>query len=122
MSEKSDSKRLAVFDLGEVSKPLTVLVERCCDVIGGAFLPFQIKRLAQAEAQAEKIRVRGEETRKQVNMENILRGADPLLSETAKPADIESDWIANFFEKCRLVSDEQMQTIWSRILANEANN
>jgi hypothetical protein len=55
-------------------------------------------------------------------MENILRGADPLLSETAKPADIESDWIANFFEKCRLVSDEQMQAIWSRILADEANN
>ena len=36
MGEKSDSKKLAVFDLGDVS------------MLGGAFRPFQIKRLAQA--------------------------------------------------------------------------
>jgi hypothetical protein len=139
MGEKSDSVKLTIFDLGDWSKPATALVERCADAIGGAFTPFQIKRVANAEAQAEEIRARtqikiekihrraadrfiAEETRKQINMENIIRGAVPALGDTARPADIESDWIANFFDKCRLVSDEQMQTIWSRILAGEAKN
>jgi hypothetical protein len=34
---------------------------------------------------------------------------------------MEDDWITNFFDKCRLISDEQMQTIWAKILAGEAN-
>jgi hypothetical protein len=139
MGEKSDSNKFVVFDLGDWSKPATVLAERCADAIGGAFKPFQIVRVAKAEARAEEIRARmqikidnvqrratarfiAEETRKQINMENIIRGAIPALGEAARPAEMESDWIANFFDKCRLVSDEQMQTIWSSILANEANN
>jgi len=46
----------------------------------------------------------------------------PLLVEGATPQNVEGDWIANFFDKCRLVSDEEMQVLWSKILAGEANN
>ena len=31
------------------------------------------------------------------------------------------DWITNFFDKSRIVSDQEMQDLWSRILAGEAN-
>jgi Protein of unknown function (DUF2806) len=34
---------------------------------------------------------------------------------------MEDDWIANFFEKCRIVSDADMQILWSKVLAGEAN-
>jgi Protein of unknown function (DUF2806) len=34
---------------------------------------------------------------------------------------MEDDWIANFFDKCRIVSDEEMQQIWAKVLAGEAN-
>lgn len=34
---------------------------------------------------------------------------------------MDDDWIVNFFDKCRLVRDEQMQSLWARILAGEAN-
>ncbi|MCA1623049.1 MAG: DUF2806 domain-containing protein [Acidobacteria bacterium] len=35
---------------------------------------------------------------------------------------IEDDWIANFFDKCRIVSDKEMKSLWSKVLAGEANN
>jgi hypothetical protein len=33
-----------------------------------------------------------------------------------------SDWITNFFDKSRIVSDSEMQSIWASILAGEANS
>jgi hypothetical protein len=45
----------------------------------------------------------------------------PEVSPEAKPESMEDDWIANFFDKCRLISDEEMQSLWARILAEEAN-
>jgi hypothetical protein len=46
----------------------------------------------------------------------------PLLDEKASPQDVEDDWITNFFEKSRIISDEQMQKVWSEVLAGEANS
>ena len=34
---------------------------------------------------------------------------------------MENDWIVNFFDKSRIVSDKEMQDLWSRVLAGEAN-
>ena len=34
---------------------------------------------------------------------------------------MENDWIVNFFDKSRIVSDNEMQDLWSRVLAGEAN-
>ena len=34
---------------------------------------------------------------------------------------MDDDWIANLFDKCRIVSDEEMQSLWARVLATEAN-
>jgi hypothetical protein len=45
----------------------------------------------------------------------------PELTEAATPEKLEDDWITNFFDKCRLISDEEMQTLWSKVLAGEAN-
>lgn len=54
-------------------------------------------------------------------MENIIRKALPNLKTDAKPKDIENDWIVNFFDKSKLISDEQMQELWARILSGEGN-
>ena len=128
----------SLIDLGELSRPATVLIERVSDAIGGVFKPYQIKRVAKAEAEANIIlanneiqitelqgramaRLVEEEGRKQENIENVVRGALPHLDENAAPQDIEQDWLAHFFEKSRIVSDVEMQTLWSKILAGEAN-
>ena len=126
-------------NLGDLTKPATVLIEKISDAVGGIFKPYQIVRVAKAEAEAERIRAEGqiqvtdlhrralhrfleEEAKKQSNMEDITQYALPLLDEQSKPENVKDDWITNFFDKCRIVSDKDMQLLWSKILAGEANS
>ena len=32
---------------------------------------------------------------------------------------MDNDWTVNFFDKSRIVSDDEMQNLWSRVLAGE---
>ena len=57
----------------------------------------------------------------QVNAEKLIAKTLPQLSQQARPHDINPDWIANLFDKTRNVSDDDMQELWARILAGEAN-
>lgn len=125
-------------NLGDLTKPAVVLVEKISDAVGGLFKPFQIKRVAKAEAEAGLIRAESEikitdlhrramhrfveeEAKRQSNIEQITEKALPLLEEKSLPEKVEDDWITNFFDKCRIVSDLEMQGLWSRVLAGEAN-
>jgi len=129
----------ALINIGELSKPATVLIEKISDAIGGIFLPYQIRRVAEAEAQAEKVRTVAqieitelqrramyrfllEEAKKQHNIETITKKALEDVRDDARPEEVEDGWITNFFDKCRLVSDEQMQQLWAKTLAGEANS
>jgi hypothetical protein len=129
----------ALINLGELSKPATTLIEKISDAVGGIAKPWQIKRTAKAEAEADLIRTRtkievteleyralerlvNEEGKKQKNIEDITAKAIPLLSESARPENIESDWLTNFFDRSRLTSDAEMQSLWASILSNEANS
>lgn len=128
----------ALIEIGKLAEPAKVLIEKVSDAIGGVFKPYQIKRIAKAEVQAEIIRAEGQvviseiqqrglerliyqEGKKQKNIEEITAKALPLLEDKGNPADMSEDWISNFFEKCGLVSDEEMQTLWGKVLAGEAN-
>lgn len=128
-----------IVNIGELSKPATVLIEKVSDAVGGLLKPWQIRRVAKAEVDAEKIKVLaeietdelrrralvrfiGEETKKQSNMESITGKATGLLYEGAEPQHMDNDWISNFFDKCKLVSNDEMQTLWAKILAGEANS
>lgn len=53
---------------------------------------------------------------------NILSKALPMLEETADLALISDDWIANWRDKARLVSDEDMALLWAQLLASEVNS
>jgi uncharacterized protein DUF2806 len=129
----------SIINLGDLTKPANTLIEKISDAIGGIFKPIQIVRVAEAEAKAETIRAATqievtelqrramrrfimEEAKKQNNIENITAKALPELGEQASPEKLENDWIANFFDKCRLISDEEMQSLWAKILAGEANS
>jgi hypothetical protein len=129
----------SLINLGDISKPATVLIEKISDAVGGVFKPYQIRRVAQAEAEAEKIhevsrlevtdlqrralhRFVYEEPQKQANIEGITQLALPEVTEQGKPEELEKDWIADFFDKCRLISNEEMQQLWAKVLAGEANN
>lgn len=135
-------KRMAeggsIINLGDLSKPATVLIERVSDAVGGIAKPWQIRRVARAEAKAKLIKAEArieiteiqrralqrlvrEEGAKQENIESITSKAIPYLNENAKPEEIERDWLTHFFDRSRLISDDEMQTMWGKILAGEAN-
>lgn len=132
MSDKS------LISLGDWSKPADTLIKKFSEAMGGAFKPAQIKRVAKAEVEAERIKVLGriattalakraiarlvsEETEKQDNIENVLRLALPEVKDDAKTQDVDHDWVVNFIDKVKLISNTDIQQIWSKILAGEAN-
>ncbi len=137
--EDNMSNGNSLVNLGDLAKPANTLIEKISDAIGGIFKPYQIRRVAQAEAEADKIhavtqieisdlqkramvRFFAEEAKKQDNIESITRKALPEVTEQAKPEQVEDDWITHFFDKCRLISDKEMQCLWARVLAGQANS
>ena len=133
------SEGSSLINPGNLTKPATVLIKKIADAVGTLYQPTHIKRIAKAEVEAEKIRARGnleiseieeraiirfihEEGKKQENIESITAQATPRIGEDAKPEKVENDWITHFFDRCRNVSDTEMQSLWSGILAGEANN
>lgn len=133
------SDQAPLVNIGELARPATVLIEKISDAIGGVFKPYQMKRIAQAEAEVYKTKAvtqieitelqrRGmqrlfiEEAKKQNNIESITAKALPQLGAEADPKQVEDDWITHFFDRCRLISDDQMQGLWAKVLAGEANS
>lgn len=129
----------SIINLGDLAKPATVLIEKVSNAVGVLYEPRRIKKKAEAEAEADKIKAlagielseiqqRGierlihQEARKQENIESITAQAASELPPEAKAEDLEEDWVAHFFDQCDNVSDKEMQSLWSRLLAGEATN
>ncbi len=128
-----------ITELGSLSKPVNTLIKKVSNAAGIIYEPHHIKRIAKAQAKADLISAKSkiaitdlhrraaerwlnEEAQRQANMENILVKSLPEIDESATPENVEDDWITNFFDKSRIVSDDQMQNLWSRVLAGEANS
>ncbi|MFM2148024.1 MAG: hypothetical protein RLZZ187_330 [Pseudomonadota bacterium] len=150
MSEGGKTTNNSVVSLGDLSKPAAMLIEKISDAIGGVARPWQIRRVARADADAATIQAeaqakaglihaksrleiseverRGleriviEQGKNQENIERISAKAISHIKDDAKPENIEDDWIRYFFERSKLVSDEDMQQIWANILAGETNS
>ncbi len=129
----------SVINIGDLAKPADTLLKKIAGAIGILFEPKRIVRKARAEAEAEKIKaiaaieIKGiqdralirfvsEETRKQMNIEQVITRALPEITDEAAPDRVDDDWIVNFFDKVKLISDEDMQKIWSKILSGQANH
>ncbi len=134
----ADDKSYSIVSLGKLSKPADTLIKKVSLAVGGIFEPWQITRLAKANAKADLIgaeseievsdlhrramhRFVEEEAQRQENMESITKKALPDLSKNSDPSKIETDWVTNFFDKSRIISDDEMQNIWAKVLAGEAN-
>ena len=128
----------SLVNMSGLTKPADTLIKKVSGAVGGWFAPYQIRRVAKAEAEAALIKAQSEieitdlhrraahrfieeEAQRQKNMEDITDKALPQLNEYAKPEFMDNDWLANFFDKCRIVSDDEMQRLWSLVLAGEAN-
>lgn len=129
---------LSLLDLGKLTEPANTLIKKISEAVGGLFRPHQTIRMANADAEAAIImaqteiqitdlqrramhRFVDEEAKRQENIEAITRTALPLLGDSSAPEGMNDDWITNFFDKSRIVSDAEMQRVWSAVLAGEAN-
>lgn len=123
--------------------PASVFIQRISDALEGGLKPWQIRRVAAAEAdvahlkaiseltiaalqdtallERASVRVAAEEMRDQRNIEAAIFKALPNLHDGARPEELDDDWLVNFFDKCRLISNEEMQRLWAQVLAGEAN-
>ena len=135
----SDDKSISIVNLGKLSKPADTLIKKVSSAVGGIFEPWQIKRITKADAKASLIKARAEievtdlhrramhrfveeEANRQENMETITERAIPQLEDGSNPSKMEDDWVTNFFDKSRIVSDSDMQNLWASVLAGEANS
>jgi hypothetical protein len=128
----------ALAALAALNPTARALIDKVSSALGTLYEPSRIKKVAHAEAEADRIRAIGrievseieqrglvrmvrEQGRIQGNIESITAQAAENLSEDANPQAIEDDWVANFFDRCKTVSDPEMQSLWAKILAGEAN-
>lgn len=135
----TDENNYSLINLGKLSKPMNTFVEKVSNAVGGIFAPYQVKRMAKAEAAAAIIRTQSdidvselkrralnrfvqEQATRQENIESITRKAIPEIKDNANPEGMDNDWITNFFDKSRIVSDDEMQNLWAKVLAGEANS
>lgn len=134
----SDKQSAVSVDL-DLTKPVTVLIEKIAGAAGVIYEPVRIKQKAKAQATAEITlavaraeataieqraihRLMHEESRKQINIETIVEKAIPRVGMKSDPSNMDDGWVANFFEHSKIISDHEMQDVWARLLASEANS
>ena len=66
-------------------------------------------------------RVAVEQVVQQMNIEAIIIKALDHLDETAVPHEMDDHWVLNCFDKCKYDTDEELQELWAKLIAGEAN-
>lgn len=61
-------------------------------------------------------------TREYANKVNIIQKAGSFLDSQKEIQNFDADWLLLFFDKAKNISDEKMQMIWGKLLAEEAQN
>jgi uncharacterized repeat protein (TIGR03899 family) len=124
------------IDLKALSEPVCKLIEAVQSAAGVVYEPTQIRRKAKADADALIIKLKGEiehqeialraaerinkrDVRRQQNIEKIVANAVQQLPETVSKEKVDEDWTTQFFEYCQDVSNEEMQSLWAKLLAGE---
>lgn len=128
-----------ILGIPAINKGIGKLLETVADEL--AFLREHPRKFAQAEAdkltliaEAEEkvkgirlegqqhralMRVAHQETRRQKNIEAVIEKASSAVPEDVSQESVDKDWIAQFFAHCQDVSNENMQTLWGKLLAGE---
>ena len=127
--------------LKSFSEPIVKLIEAIEKATGILYEPKRIVRKAKAEAKSEIIkkigstisndidirtitRVLNQENKRQINIDNIVYEAINQLkySENEESIDdIEVDWVTDFFNFAQDISNEKLQKVWAKLLANEVD-
>ena len=133
-----------IKDLVGLEKPATKLIEVVSDAVGTVYtdtlgVNAEVRRklkIAEAEQEIQLMqsdtdneivkrtqqRLAIQEIRRQENIEEIVSGAMEHLPESVSDEKPSVDWTTAFFNIAQDVSSEEVQTLWSKILAGEVSN
>lgn len=64
-------------------------------------------------------RLKHQSLQEQTNIDSVVAGATNQVPPNPTSEEVDPDWLRGFFEHARNVSNEQMQVLWSRVLALE---
>lgn len=134
-----DDGLIKASDLAGLSKAAEKIVDAVRDGVGGVFLPWQIKRVADAEAKAKiihaeadtqildiqqraQIRREAAEIRKQENLESIVSKSLAIEQDSVSEDTVHQDWLEAFFSTASESSDDKMQELWARLLSGEVSH
>jgi hypothetical protein len=124
--------------IGKLSEPLTKLVEVTANGIGRYYEPTRITCEAKANAEAKeielkskielsnierrsKLRVEYRERLRQENIEKVVSLSSEVMPDSVSEDPVDIDWTLQYFDIIQDVCDEDMQTLWSKILAGEVS-
>ncbi|MFC1895464.1 DUF2806 domain-containing protein [Thermodesulfobacteriota bacterium] len=124
------------FDLTKLAEPATQLIKAVRSALGILYEPTRIRRMAKALVDAERTMAEGrseikdiesramrrlltQEVRHQENIEIITKLALKSLPDKVSDNLVDQDWVHQFFDYCKDVSNEQMQSLWAKLLAGE---
>lgn len=133
---------LEIKDLAGLSDPLTKLVEVIANGCKWIAEPYQIKRIAEANAYASSVQSKEDfkqglrnslleytqrsmlsvrENRQIENLANIINYAGQELQVIDKINDtpVSPEWSSRFFDYAQNIYDDEIQIIWGKILAQE---
>jgi len=149
---------MANLNIGINDEAIAKLISVVADGLGGLFGPWQMERVAKAEAKVARIRteareelrlltasyqeaievaveaqedppmlparahrrIDAREARRQTNLEVVVAGAaEECRGKRVDDAAVDPDWVSRLFASVQDVSNEDMQTLWSRVLAGE---
>lgn len=133
---------MEIKDLAGLSEPLTKLVDVIANGCKWIAKPYQIKRIADANAYASSVQSKDDfkqglrnslleytqrsmlsirENRQVENLANIINFAGQELQAIDKINDIpvSPEWSSRFFDYAQNICDEEIQIIWGKILAQE---
>ena len=120
------------------SQPLCKLIDAVRAGAGLIYEPIHIKRVAKAQAQALIIseetnvsvsdireraaaRLTNVETRRQQNIESIVEKAGESLPNECNDEPVDQDWMANFIDCCKDIGNDEVQSLWAKLLAGEVS-
>ena len=119
-------------------KPLAGFGNKLINAVERATGPWIRRREAQADAEAKVVLAKADaeakeigfrvserlsylEARRQRNIEAITAGALRAWPADISGEPVKEDWVAQFFNLAQDVGDEQMQSLWARLLAGEGS-
>lgn len=125
--------------IGAITQPINTLLEKASNAIGVLYEPTNIKRLAKAEIEINKLKLLSNielseiqnratqrflfvEAKRQENVEKVLEIAANSISNDAIPEEINEDWLFKFFDHVKDISDNEFQHLWAKILCGESEN